>query len=100
MAAGSEVKICSGRSMRSQYRATGLKQSLTETSWVAEDSNCCKTGATLRRAKMSPGSSRTGSRLMVARDAPVTMLVAPGPIDVVQARVLNRLLVLANAAAA
>ncbi len=36
---------------------------------------------------MSPGSKSTGSRLMVASAAPVTMLVAPGPMDVVQANV-------------
>ena len=35
---------------------------------------------------MSPGSSSTGSRLIVASAAPVTMFVAPGPIDDVQAR--------------
>ena len=68
-------------------------------SWLCSDSNCCKTGATLRRAKMSPGSRSTGSRLIVAVAAPVTMFVAPGPIEVVQASVLNRLLCLAYAAA-
>ena len=40
---------------------------------------------------MSPGSSSTGSRLIVASAAPVTMLVAPGPIDEVQASVCSRL---------
>jgi hypothetical protein len=44
-----------------------------------------------REAKMSPGSSSTGRRLIVASAAPVTMFVAPGPIDVVQARVDRRL---------
>src|SRR5260370_41890903 len=56
------------------------------------DSSCCKTGATLRRAKMSPGSRSTGRRLIVAVAAPVTMLVAPGPIDEVQANVCRRVL--------
>ena len=35
---------------------------------------------------MSPGSSSTGSRLIVASAAPVTMFVAPGPIEVVHAQ--------------
>ena len=48
---------------------------------------------------MSPGSSSTGSRLIVASAAPVTMLVAPGPIDVVQASVDSRLRIRANPAA-
>ena len=51
------------------------------------DSSCCSTGAGCRLAKMSPGSRSTGSRLMVAVAAPVTMLVAPGPIELVQANV-------------
>ena len=68
-------------------------------SWLCSDSSCCSTGATLRRAKMSPGSSSTGMRLMVAVAAPVIMLVAPGPIEEVQAKVGRRLLVLAKAAA-
>jgi hypothetical protein len=49
---------------------------------------------------MSPGSRSTGSRLMVASAAPVTMLVAPGPIDEVQASVARRLRARAKAAAA
>ena len=36
---------------------------------------------------------------MVARAAPVTMLVAPGPTDEVQAKVASRLRMRANAAA-
>ena len=99
IASGRAVTICSGRWMRSQYRETGRKQSLTETSWVWADSSCWSTGATLRRAKISPGRSSTGSRLIVAAAAPVTMLVAPGPIDVVHASVRNRFEVLAKAAA-
>ena len=34
---------------------------------------------------MSPGSSNTGTRLIVAAAAPVIIFVAPGPIDEVQA---------------
>ena len=42
-------------------------------------------------ANTSPGSSRTGSRLMVASAAPVTMLVAPGPMEEVHAHSCIRL---------
>jgi len=49
---------------------------------------------------MSAGSSSTGSRLIVASAAPVTMLVAPGPIDVLHAKVDRRLRWRAKAAAA
>ncbi len=73
---------------------------MTETSWLRSDSSCCSTGATLRRAKMSPGRSSTGSRLIVAPAAAVIMLVAPGPIDVVQAKVASRSFMRAKAAAA
>ena len=76
--------------MRSQKRETGLNASLTEMSGVAGDSSCCSTGATLRVAKMSPGSRSTGRRLIVAPAAPVIMFVAPGPIELVQARVARR----------
>jgi hypothetical protein len=85
--------------MRSQYRETGQKQSFTDTSWPWLDSSCCKTGAGARLAKMSPGNSSTGSRLMVAPAAPVIRLVAPGPIDVVHASVRKRFDIFANAAA-
>jgi hypothetical protein len=85
IAASAEESSCSGRLMRSQKRETGLKQSLTETSSEAGSSSSCSTGLATRVAKMSPGSSRTGTRLMVASAAPVTMFVEPGPIDAVQA---------------
>ena len=81
--------------MRSQKRQTGLKASLTEMSGVAGDSSCWRTGATWRVAKMSPGRRRTGTRLIVAPAAAVTMLVAPGPTDVVQARVARRFAIFA-----
>ena len=76
-----------------------MKQSFTLMSWVAADSSCCSTGATFLREKISPGSSSTGMRLMVAVAAPVIMLVAPGPIEEVQANVLRRFRALANAVA-
>jgi hypothetical protein len=39
---------------------------------------------------VSLGSSSTGRRLIVASAAPVTMLVAPGPMEVVQAKAPSR----------
>jgi hypothetical protein len=39
---------------------------------------------------VSPASSSTGSRFVVAVAAPVTRFVAPGPIDAVQASVASR----------
>ena len=54
-------------------------------------SNICSTGCGVRVANVSPGSRSTGSRLIVAAAAPVTMLVAPGPTEVVQANVPRRL---------
>ena len=54
----------------------------------------------MRLAKISPGRSSTGSRFTVAVAAPVIMLVAPGPIEEVQAKVPNRFLALAKAVAA
>ena len=85
IAASADGISCSGRLMRSQKRETGLKQSLTETSSELGSSSSCSTGLATRVAKMSPGSSSTGSRLMVASAAPVTMLVEPGPTDAVHA---------------
>src|SRR3990172_7385344 len=79
---------CSGRLMRSQYRETGRRASLTETSSDSGSSSCWSTGATRRVAKMSPGSSRTGRRLTVAAAAPGTMFIAR--LDVAE-RVLARL---------
>jgi hypothetical protein len=95
IASRSEVTSCSGRFTRSQKRETGLNASLTEMSGVAGDSSCCSTGATWRVAKMSPGSKSTGRRLIVAPAAPVTMFVAPGPTEVVQASVASRFDILA-----
>src|SRR5207302_904750 len=45
IASGSAAMICSGRLIRSQYRDTGLKQSLTDVSWEPGDSSCCNTDA-------------------------------------------------------
>ena len=66
-------------------------------SWVCSDSSCWSTGATFRRAKISPGSNSTGIRLIVAVAAPVIMFVAPGPIEEVQAKVRIRLFIFAKA---
>ena len=60
-------------------RETGRKASLTLTSMLSGCSSCCRPDAGSRLAKISPGKRRTGRRLIVARAAPVTMLVAPGP---------------------
>ena len=76
---------CSGRSIRSKKRDTGFKQSLTDSVASCGASSCCSTGCGARVANVSPGRSSTGRRLIVASAAPVTMLVAPGPTDVVQA---------------
>ncbi len=100
MAASSALASCSGRLMRSQKRETGLKQSLTETSYEVGSSSSWSTGLAARVAKMSPGSRSTGSRLTVASAAPVTMFVAPGPIDDVQASVDSRFFIRAYATAA
>jgi hypothetical protein len=53
-----------------------------------------------RVANTSPGSRSTGSLLIVASAAPVTMFVAPGPMDDVHASMDNRLRIRVNAAAA
>src|SRR5919201_1105239 len=80
---------CSGRSIRSQYRDTGWKQSFTETSPRPGTSSCCRTGSGIRDANTSPGNNSTGRRLIVAPAAAVSMFVAPGPIDVVHANVAS-----------
>ena len=90
---------CSARSIRSKYLETGMKASFTLTSPRDELSSCCSTGSGRREANTSPGRRSTGIRLTVAAAAPVTMLVAPGPIDVVQAMVARRLRIFANPAA-
>jgi len=89
-----------GRWMRSQYLHTGWKQSLTLTSPRLGDSSCCSTGSGRRDAKNIAGKQQHRQPLMVAAAAPVSMLVAPGPIDVVQASVASRFRIFAKAAAA
>ncbi len=54
----------------------------------------------MRLAKTSPGRSSTGRRLTWATAAAVTMFVAPGPMDVVQAIMRRRACAFANAMAA
>ena len=100
IARGSEARSCSGRMMRSKKRETGLKQSLAVTVASPKSSTCCRTGSGRRLAKVSPGSSSTGRRLTCATAAAVTMLSAPGPIEVVQAIIWRRNLALAKAIAA
>ena len=90
MACSKAVGSCSGRQIRSKYTETGRKQSFTETSADRGSSSSWSTGLAGRVAKTSPGSSSTGSRLTVARAAPVTMFVAPGPMEEVQANACRR----------
>ena len=90
---------CSGRQTRSKNTDTGRNASFTDTSRAAGCSSSCRTGVATLVANTSPGSSRTGSRLMVARAAPVTMFVAPGPTDEVHAQADSRLRIRANATA-
>ena len=73
---------CSTRVTRVQYLETGFRDEFTVSSCT--DSSCCRTGPT-PSAKTSPGSRTTGSRLMRAAAAPVTMLVDPGPTEAVTA---------------
>jgi hypothetical protein len=65
----------------------------TPPSW--KSSTCCKAGSGARDMKTSPGRNSTGKRLTCASAAAVTMLVAPGPIDVVQAIIRRRMCALA-----
>ncbi len=100
MALSNEGMSCSGRLIRSKNRDTGRKQSLTEASRVVGSSSCCSTGSGTRVANRSDGNNSTGTRLVVARAAPVTMLSDPGPMEAVHIQVCNRLVAFANAAAA
>ena len=76
--------------MRSKYRDTGRRQSFTDTSRVRGSSSSCSSGLAALVANTSPGSNSTGIRFTVASAAPVTMLVAPGPIDDVHANACSR----------
>ena len=87
----------SGRHTRSKNRDSGRKASLACTSYPYGCSSSCSTGLPTRVAKTSLGSSSTGWRLVVATAAPVSMLVDPGPMEAVHARVCSRLRVRANA---
>ena len=91
IAASSAEGSCSGRLIRSKKRDTGRNASLTADVVGARVLELLQHRVATRVAKMSPGSSSTGSRLIVASAAPVTMLVAPGPIEVVHANVDSRL---------
>jgi hypothetical protein len=99
VAASSAEGSCSGRQIRSKNTETGRNASLTDTSRAPGYSSSCSTGEAGLVANASPGSSSTGSRLMVARAAPVIMLVAPGPIEDVHAHIESRFRIRANPAA-
>src|SRR5882757_5474123 len=90
---------CSGRHTRSKKRDSGLNASLTVISLSWGCSRSCRTGVLTRVANVSDGSSSTGSRLMVARAAPVSMLVEPGPMLAVTAHACSLSFCLAYAAA-
>ncbi len=86
---------CSGRAIRSQYRLTALNASLAVTLGSENCSTCWSTGSGCRQAKVSPGRSSTGMRFTVAVPAAVTMLSAPGPIELVTAQICRRRICLA-----
>ena len=81
---------CSGRLTRSKNFDSGRKASLTVTSAAYGSSSSWSTGEDTRVAKVPDGSSSTGRRLIVARAAPVSMFVEPGPTDAVHAHVCRR----------
>ena len=81
---------CSGRLTRSKYRDSGRKASLTVTSPAYGASSSWSTGAERRVANVPDGSSSTGSRLIVASAAPVSMFVEPGPTEAVHTQVCSR----------
>ena len=81
---------CSGRLTRSKKRERGRKASLTVTSAAYGASSSWSTGELARVAKVPDGRSSTGSRLIVARAAPVSMFVEPGPTEAVQTHVCSR----------
>ena len=90
IASGSASSSCSGRATRSKCRLSGRNASLTDTSPAPACSSCWSTTPDRRDANVSAGSSSTGRRLTVAVAAPVSMFVAPGPIEAVQASVCSR----------
>ncbi len=90
IAPSSAAGNCSGRHTRSKNLLNGRNASLTETSYPNGCSSSCRTGEATRVAKMSLASSSTGSRLMVASAAPVSMFDEPGPTDAVTANVSSR----------
>ena len=90
IAASSADGSCSARVTRSKNRDSGRNASLTVTSPAYAVSSSCSTGAERRVANVPDGSSRTGSRLIVASAAPVSMFVEPGPTEAVHAQVCSR----------
>ncbi len=63
-------------------------------------STCWSTGSGTRFTNVSPASSSTGSRFAWAIPAAVTMLSAPGPIELVATMICRRRFAFANATAA
>ena len=79
-----------GSVIRSQYRTTARKASLTVVPGAPKCSTCWRTGSGIRWSKVSPASSSSGSRLAMATAAAVTMLVAPGPMELVATMIRRR----------
>ena len=90
MAASRAEGSCSGRLTSSKYFDSGRKASLTVTSPAHGSSSSWSTGDEARVAKVPEGSSSTGSRLIVASAAPVSMFVEPGPTEAVHTQVCRR----------
>ena len=76
-----------------------MKQSLALIVPSPKSSICWSTGSGRRLANTSLGSSSTGRRLTEAVAAAVIMLVAPGPIELVQTIMRRRRDALAKATA-
>ena len=87
---GSVERSCSGRVIRSKYRDTGRKASLTDVVGSPKCSTCWSTGSGALPVKVSPGSSSTGSRFACASPAAVTMFNAPGPTEEVATMTCRR----------
>ena len=91
---GSDFSNCSGLTIRSQKRVTGLKVSAAVIVGSPNCSTCWSTGSTILWAYVSPLISKRGRRFVMATPAAVTMLVHPGPMDDVATMICLRRLAL------
>ena len=76
---------------------TGLKASFCVIPGLLKCSTCCKTGSGILLAKLSPGNKSNGSLLLIATAAAVTILVEPGPTELVATKICFLLFALAYA---